>query len=419
MSARPGFVETGARGIVAAVDWGRRRRNWLSVLGLLTILVVGVAYLMLDTLQRDPTASHIRVEVELAQSGGLLPNQDVTLRGVPVGRVDAVRIDDDGVRVVATIDAGIKIPADGEVRVSSLSPAGEQFLDFRPSTDSAPFITDGTVVEEKRTTTPVPMATLLENMDPALAQIDTGQLTLIMDELGTGEEGAQKLRDIVRGGTFLVSTLDSVLPQTVNVIRTSKVVLTTLADTAPGLRATAGNLRSSLAGVGSMDAGFRQMLDQTPATLRDVDQLFTDNSPTMVQLLGNLVTVSQMAYLRVPALREFFFPTQRSGSALDAISTAFRDGGLWGSVDVFPRVPCDYHLPRSAPSRPDFPEPFLNTHCKNTELLPRGAGAAPRPPGDDTNLPRPGSDPHARTDPTPRGPQTIPTPFGGPDIHFN
>ncbi|MBA5845733.1 MlaD family protein [Gordonia amicalis] len=262
MSARPDLVETGARGVVAAVRWGRRRRNCLSVLGLLTILVVGVAYLLLDTLQRDPTASNIRVEVELAQSGGLLPNQDVTLRGVPVGRVDSVRIDDEGVRVVATIDAGIRIPADGEVRVSSLSPAGEQFLDFRPAGDSAPF-------------------------------------------------------------------------------------------------------------------------------------------------------------LRVPALREFFFPTQRSGSTLDAIGTAFRDGGLWGSVDVYPRVPCDYDLPRAAASRPDFPEPFINTHCKNTELLVRGAGAVPRPPGDDTNLPAPGSDPQARTDPTPRGPKTIPTPFGGPDIHYN
>ncbi|WP_168698430.1 MCE family protein [Gordonia paraffinivorans] len=413
------LVETCARGIVGTVRAARRRKNVLSVLGLLTILVVGVAYLLLDTLQRNPTVSTIRVEVQLPESGGLLPNQDVTLRGVQVGRVDDVRIDDDGVRVVATIDAGVKIPADGEVRVSSLSPAGEQFLDFQPETDSPPFLTDGTVIGEKRTSIPVPMATLLGDLEPALAQIDPQELRSIMDELGTGEEGAQKLRDIVRGGTFLVSTLDSVLPQTVSVIRTSKVVLGTLSDTAPGLRATSQNLRSTLAGVGAMDAGFRRMLAQTPATLQDVDALFTDNSPTMVQLLGNLVTVSQMTYLRVPALREFFFPQQRGGSVLDALSTAFRDGGLWGSVDVFPRVPCDYNVPRSAPSRPDFPEPFLNTHCPNPRHLVRGAAAAPRPPGDDTHLPEPGSDPHARSNPTPRGPKTIPTPFGGPHIRFN
>ncbi|MDV2475684.1 hypothetical protein F8M49_10400 [Rhodococcus zopfii] len=30
----------------------------------------------------------------------------------------------------------------------------------------------------------------------------------------------------------------------------------------------------------------------------------------------------------------------------------------------------------SAPSRPDFPEPFLNTHCPDPQLLPRGAVCA-------------------------------------------
>lgn len=416
---RSRILETPARGVVNSVRWGQRHRNALSVGSLLVILVVGVAYLMLGTLGRNPFRESIGVEVLLAETGGLLPDQDVTLRGVKVGHVQSVDIDGDGVRVKVALDGDARIPVTGIARVSSLSPVGEQFLDFRPTTDDGPFLTDGAVIEEDNTSIPVPMATMLSNLEPMLSQVSPEQLGAVVDELGTGPEGVEKLRDIVGGGTFLVSTLSSVLPQTVGLINTSKVVVATMSDTAPGLRSTAASLAETLRGAGSMDGGLRQMLTQTPQTLAGVDALFTDNSPVMVQLLGNLATVSQMAYLREPALREFFFPQQRNGSTLEAIGSVFRDGGIWGSVDVFPRVPCDYPLPRSAPSRPDFPEPFINTHCTDPHKLVRGAAAAPRPEGDNTHLPREGSDPLARTNPAPTGDKTIPTPFAGPPMDFN
>jgi len=419
MSTQGDIVEASARGLLSGVRWGRRHRTALSVLALVALLVGGVAYLFLNTLELNPARATIRVDVRLAQSGGLLPGQDVTLRGVAVGRVESVDIDGTGVRAVAVIDAAVPIPATGQVRVSSLSPAGEQFLDFQPTTDDGPYLTDGSVVDESNTSTPVPMATMLENMEPMLAQIDPDDLAVITKELGTGPEGVHKLRDIVHGGTFLVSTLHAVLPQTLGILQTDKVVLATLSETAPGLAATAANLDGTLRGVSAMDGGLRQLLEQTPATVRSIDALFADNSPTMVQLLGSLVTVTQMVNVRLPALQEFIFPQQRDGSTLQSIGTVFRDGGIWGAVDVYPRVPCDYPLPRSAPSRPDFPEPFLNTHCPDPQLLPRGAAAAPRPPGDDTDKPAPGSDPLGRTSPTPQGPQTLPTPYAGPPIHFN
>ena len=40
--------------------------------------------------------------------------------------------------------------------------------------------------------------------------------------------------------------------------------------------------------------------------LDSVDNLFTDNSDTMIQLLGSLTTTSQLLYLRVPALSALF-----------------------------------------------------------------------------------------------------------------
>jgi hypothetical protein len=83
-----------------------------------------------------------------------------------------------------------------------------------------------------------------------------------------------------------------------------------------------------------------------------------------------------------------------------------------------PHYACDYNVPRLPGTVPNFPEPYLNVRCSNPDptLMPRGAANAPRPPGDNTATAPPGSNPLQRADPTPTGPWTIPTPYGGPHV---
>jgi virulence factor Mce-like protein len=398
--------------------FARRRRLGISACALATMFVLGVAYVLFGTLQLDPTTTDKLVRVHLAETGGLLPGQDVTLRGVPVGRVRAIDMSTDGVVAVAAIRPDVEIPADTDVRVSALSPAGEQYLDFRANRNDGPYLTDGAEIASDRTQTPVTLATLLGNLDGTLQQVDSAQLAAVLDELRVGPQGGQKLAAILDGGAFLVSTLDSVLPQTVRLIRNSKVVLSTVSDVSPGLAATSSNLSAILGGVERMDGGYRTLVDSGPTAFGGIDNLIADNSPTMVQLLGNLTTVAQQSYIRVPALEELFFPQYRAGSALEAVASTFRDGGVWGAVNLYPRHSCDFNLPKSPPTVGDFPEPFLYTYCPNPDpkYLVRGARNAPRPPGDDTAGPPPGANPLQRADPTPVGPYTIPTPFAGPNL---
>jgi len=169
-------------------------------------------------------------------------------------------------------------------------------------------------------------------------------------------------------------------------------------------------------GISALDGGYRRLVGQTPGVLSAADNLFTDNSDTMVGLLANLVTVAQLSYVRVPALKALF-PDYR-GSALEAFISTMHDGGLWATADLYPRYTCDYGVPRHPPSAADYPEPFLNTYCRDDDpaVLIRGAKNAPRPPGDDTAGPPPGANLGATADPTPRGRYTIPTPYGGPRL---
>lgn len=408
------FVNGLADGIVGVVKAGHRQKAWLSAGALLVALVVGVSYLLLGALRWNPLASVYRVTIELPASGGLLPNQDVTLRGVPIGRVEKLRIVPAGVTALIRLDSAIKISSTTKARVTGLSAAGEQYIDLDGGNGSAPFLSDGSTFKLGRTTVPVTLAQLLAHSDGMLKQIDTEKLDIIKKELSMSNEGPQKLADIVQGGTFLLSALDSVLPETTKLLNTSRIALQLVSDKNKGMKIASVNLSEVFGGVDRMTGGFRQLTNQAPQTLAATDNLFSDNSETMVQLLGNLVTTSQLLYLRVPAINALF-PNYR-GSMLDALGSIMHDHGVWVNGDLYPRYACDYGTPRLPPSSADYPEPFMYTYCRDDDpaVLIRGAKNAPRPAGDDTAGPPPGADLGKRTDPTPKGRYSVPTPYGGP-----
>ncbi|MFE3543092.1 MlaD family protein [Nocardia sp. NPDC059177] len=414
-----GVRETAARGLVDVVRAVRARRAAASALSLVVILILGIGYLAFGALGVNPAAATYRVRVHLADSGGLLAGRTVALRGVPIGTVESVSLTERGLVAVAVIDAGTAVPADGEVRVASLSLAGEQYLDFRPTRDDGPFLADGAEVAVENTSTPTPLWQTLAQLDSTLAQVDPAQLAAIVDEFGVGPQGARKLADLIDGGVFLISTLDSVLPQTVGLIRDSRQVLGTIRDLTPGLGDFAGDLNQVLTGASAKAGGYVELLGAAPGTLRALDAVIAQNAGTGGQLIDNLGVVAEVTGARVPALQEFFFPTERDGSTLEAIAVAFHDGGVWGLVNLYPRYSCDYDLPRRSPSLPDFPEPYVYTYCPNTDpsVLIRGAANAPRPTGTVVpGAPPPGESPTRQTTSTPIGPLSIPLTFAGPPL---
>ncbi len=323
-----------ADAIVRSVRAGHRHQTWLSVAGLALTLVVATTYLLAGALRVAPFASSYQVTVQLPESGGLLPNQDVALRGVRIGRVQSLQITDRGVNAIATITSRVRIPASSAAHVTELSAGGEQCLNFEADSDAGPYLHNGSVVAMDRTTVPLSMAQLLADADGMLSQVDPHKMELMKRELSLTKQGPEKLAAIVDGGTFLLSTLDSVLPETTSIIKTSRVVLTLAADKNAGLAAMTTGLNQTLAGVSRMRGGYRRLTERAPHSLSTVDGLFADNSDTMVQLLASAATSAQLLYLRVPALNALF-PDYRS-SLLDALASTIHDHGLWATAELVP-----------------------------------------------------------------------------------
>jgi phospholipid/cholesterol/gamma-HCH transport system substrate-binding protein len=377
--------------------WVTRHPVLVSNTALALVLLVGAAYLTVGALRIDPLSDDYRVTVRLDGSGGVQANGDVSVRGQRIGRVAAVDITIDGVEAQLDISAGHRVPADGTVVVAALSAAGEQYIDFRPDSDDAPYLADGDVVEQDRTDTPVPFATMLVSVTDLVSQIDPAQLSSIIDELDAATAGGPaELQAIIDGGGALLTGLDSVLPETITLIRTGRTLLQTVGDIEPDLTRLSVGGTALAEQLSASDAEIRALLDDTPARLDSAKAVIGENRDAGGDLLKNLARIARAARLHTPAI-EALFPAMSAGAG--AFGLAGHDNQLNVVADPYPRPTCDYLNPTVSPSIAAMTPPLKYMYCNSTDpgLQVRGAQNVPRPPGDDTGGPPAGATGQERT----------------------
>jgi phospholipid/cholesterol/gamma-HCH transport system substrate-binding protein len=132
-------------------------------------------------------------------AGGVASNQEVTYRGVQVGRVGEMTLIEDAVRIEMIIKSAYPIPRDGtRARVLFKSAVGEQFIDLLPDHAGGPTFRNGDQIPLEMTSIPVQIEDLLRELDAVLQSIDPAALGSLIHELGTGLTGHGKdLQDLL------------------------------------------------------------------------------------------------------------------------------------------------------------------------------------------------------------------------------
>jgi phospholipid/cholesterol/gamma-HCH transport system substrate-binding protein len=289
----------------------RVRRNGMSVrlqvLTFLVLSVLGVTYVGLRYVglgERFLGGGEV-VHADFATTGGIFTNAPVTYRGVPIGRVGAVRPHSDGVRVDLHLDRGVRIPADLTAVVSQRSAVGEQYVDLRPNTDAGPYLRHGDTIPRSRTSTPLPVETLLAGLDALVESVGVDDLAVVIDELGRAFEGNETaLRRLLDANSALLAAAEQHLPETVALIRDGRTVLATQLASADAIRRWARALAELAATLRAADPDLRSLLAQGPPAVGEVTQLLRDLDPAVGTLLGNLVTVNGIAVRRLAGIEQ-------------------------------------------------------------------------------------------------------------------
>ncbi|MFD4785366.1 MCE family protein [Rhodococcus qingshengii] len=293
----------------------------LVVVALLGLIYVGAKYVRLDNLLGF---GQYTVKTELATSGGIFTNAEVTYRGVPVGRVGDMSLTSEGIEVDLLIDSSApQIPASARAVVANRSAIGEQYVDLQPDTDQGPFLEDGSVIAMGETTTPTPIENVLTSADGLVRSVPVEALHTVAKELGAAFNGKgedlQLLADSLSG--ISQSGLDT-LPQTLGLIRDSQTVLTTQSDQSSSIRQFSTDLDALTAQLRTSDPDIRRVIDNGIPASEQVGSLVRDGGPALRTDLSNLASTARTFAPRTIALQPLliFMPglAAASPSAINA-----------------------------------------------------------------------------------------------------
>ena len=330
-----------------------------------------------------------RVTVELPETGGLYPRANVTYRGAQVGTVDNVELTDSGagVEAVLSLNSDIKIPADVDAEVHSVSSVGEQYVQLIPRSGQGPTLKDGDVIPADRTTVPTDVNTVLNDTTRGLEAIPRENLKTVIDEayIAVGGLGPE-LRRLVNGSTALAIDARKNLDPLTTLIDQSKPVLDSQTDTAGSIQAWAANLASITGQLQSQDPAVAGILQNGPGAADEVRALFDRLQPTLPIVLANLVSIGEVAVTYQPSLEQLLVLLPQGTAVTQAVGVHKRNTkqDYEGDALVFNLNLMIPALPQPIPLPPQQLPPPCTTGFlpAQQQRVPTFEDYPDRPPGD-------------------------------------
>ena len=167
------------------------RRLAINLVAVLVLGIVTVGWVVSNVLGNGALNPPFDVTADFATTGGVFTNQEVTYRGVVIGKVGDLELNDDGVDVHLLINQEWdgKIPADVLARVQNKSAVGEQFVNLIPQSGGGPTLGDGDLIARENTELPVDFQALLRSLDAVLADLPPEQVSRLVTNLSDGIGG--------------------------------------------------------------------------------------------------------------------------------------------------------------------------------------------------------------------------------------
>ncbi|WP_328976070.1 MlaD family protein [Streptomyces canus] len=358
-----------------------------QLLAFATVTAVGVSYVGAEYtgLVDDVLGRGYTVRADFADSGGIFPGAEVTYRGVPVGRVGALRLTgSDGVSVALDIkDGAPRIPADTLAVVADRSAVGEQYVDLQPRTSHGPYLLDGSAIPRGSTRVPLATTDLVLSLDGLVNSVGKDDLRITVDELGKAFSGTgPNLSRLVDSGNALVESASESLPQTISLIEDSRKVLRTQADQGSSIKSFAHDLAALSAQLKSSDGDLRKLIGNATPAAQQVNSLLKSTGPRLSVLLANLISGGQVTLARLPGVEQSLvtFPALVAGSYTVVPGDGTTHFGLVVNADDPPPCTQGYGTTRRDPSATSTREANTDARCtapRGSKTSVRGAQNAP------------------------------------------
>jgi phospholipid/cholesterol/gamma-HCH transport system substrate-binding protein len=360
------------------------------------ISIVGIGYVGLRYVGADSLIGlgPYTVKVELADSGGIFPDASVSYRGVEIGKVGDMRVTPQGLEVDLEIEQDSpQVPASSMAVIANRSAVGEQYVDLRPPNNDGPFLDEDSVIPVQQTRTPVPVDELLADVNALATSVPLPELRTTVDELYNAfDRAGPSLQRLLDASNVLIPDAIRNLPQTTQLLRDGRVVLTTQASLGPQIISFSRDLQLFTAQLKADDPNLRRLVASAPPAATELEGLIRDVGPDLSRTIANLLTVTRILEPRQSAIEQVLVTYPALSAAAPSVLQDAGDPGPDGRVH--------FGLVLNLADPP---------YCTNGYLQP---DAGWRPATDQTFIPM---DTSVRCDEAPpvnvRGAQNLPAPY--------
>ncbi|MEX0873698.1 MAG: MlaD family protein [Actinomycetota bacterium] len=345
---RAGFWERRSNDLRGSWRWltheGRALTN-VIVFFLLSAFLVAVLVITIFRIQ-----PRYAVFATFEESGGVFTGQEVTYRGVTVGRVGQLRVVRDGVRIELVVEKTFdEIPSEGtKARVMFKSAVGEQFVDLLPVKRSGPYLEDGDKIAKANTLLPVQQEDLLRLLDSVLSGVPPEAIGNLVDVLGEGLGGrGDELHNAFESLDPLTATLAKRTAELNRLAETGDVVGTAFDETASDFVTGVKGLGTVSEALGRGSAGLARLLESGAEYVPDLGSLVAQRKVQLDATIAHLAEVTRISFDHLTSVEDTldFLPLLLDTliQAYDPVTNRFRFGQIAAELR---NPPCSYGTPR-------------------------------------------------------------------------
>ncbi|MEO3758283.1 virulence factor Mce family protein [Mycobacterium sp. B14F4] len=277
----------------------RLTRFQLSIFAIVTVLTVGAITIFYLQLPAAVGIGTYKVSANFVAAGGLYENANVTYRGVTVGRVISVGLDDDSVIADMRLNSGTPVPQNVTATVKSVSAVGEQYIDLVPPEDpSRATLRDGDNIGVDRTAIGQDVAGLLQEADDLVSSVGDSRIQDLLRETFKAFNGSgPELARLIQSSRLLVDEANANYGQTTQLIDQVGPFLDAQIRSGDDIRSLADGLARLTTEVANADPQLRTTLQTVPGTAAEANELFSGIRPSFPVLAANLANFGRIGVI--------------------------------------------------------------------------------------------------------------------------
>lgn len=272
----------------------RKSRALIATVLALTLIAGGVVVARaVDHMDRVEVVGYFENSI------ALFPGDDVRILGVPVGRVEKVVPQPDGVKVSFWFDRKYKVPADAKAAILSPMLVTGRAIQLTPVYSTGPTLKDGAVIPRDRTAVPVEwdeVRVQLKRLTELLAPTEPGGVSTLGSFINTTADNLRGQGGAIRETILKLSQAMSVLGDHSGdifaTLRNLSILVTALRGSSDLLSQLNNNL-ASVSGVLADDPGkIGDAFVEMNSVIGDVKTFVDENGDTIGTTADKLASIS-------------------------------------------------------------------------------------------------------------------------------